>query len=63
MMRVARLYGERPEIFRTVGWRPLVELASSRTTAVPRRKFEARILNGERLRGAEIIRARHQNPI
>lgn len=63
MMRVARLYGERPEIFRNIGWRTLVELASSTTTAVQRRKFEARILGGERVNGADIVRARQQNPI
>jgi hypothetical protein len=58
MMRVARLYGERPEIFRNVGWRVLVELASQATSAAHRRQFEARILAGERLNGAEVVRTR-----
>jgi hypothetical protein len=57
MMRVARLYGERPEIFRSVSWHALVELASSVTSDEERRKFETRILAGERVNGAEIIRA------
>ena len=47
MMRVARLYGERPEIFRNVSWHALTELASSATSEAE--KFEARILAGERV--------------
>ncbi|MEH2589822.1 hypothetical protein [Bradyrhizobium sp. AZCC 1721] len=58
MMRVARRYGKRPEIFRNVGWRVLTELASSATSEEERRGFEARILTGERVNGIEIIRAR-----
>jgi hypothetical protein len=58
MMRVARLYGEWPEIYRAVGWRALVQLASQVTSAAHREKLEARILAGERVDGAEIIRAR-----
>ena len=57
VMRVARLYGERPEIFRNVSWHALTELASA-TSDEQRRKFEACILAGERVTGAEIIRAR-----
>ncbi|WP_213290668.1 hypothetical protein [Bradyrhizobium sp. sGM-13] len=58
MMRVARRYGDRPEIFRKVGWRVLAELASLATSEDERRKFEDRISAGERVNGAEIIRAR-----
>jgi len=58
MMRVARLYGDRPEIFGKVGWRVLEQLTSSMTSGAQRRKFEARILAGERVNGADIIRAR-----
>jgi hypothetical protein len=58
MMRVARMYGERPEIFRNVSWHALTELASSATSEAERRRFEARILAGERINGAAIIRAR-----
>ena len=56
-MRIARLYGDPPE-FTAVGWRALVELASQATSAAHREKLEARILAGERVNGAEIIRAR-----
>jgi hypothetical protein len=58
VMRVARRYGARPEIFRNVGWRVLVELASTVTSAEQRRQLEARILAGESVTGAEIVRAR-----
>lgn len=58
VMRVARLYGERPEIFNNVGWRVLKELASSVTSDEERRKFETRIAAGERVTGVEIIRTR-----
>jgi hypothetical protein len=58
MMRVARLYGEQPEIFANVDWRALTELASTATSGAQRREFEALILAGERVNGAEIIRAR-----
>jgi hypothetical protein len=58
VMRVARRYGSRPEIYGTVGWRALVELASTTTPEALREKFEARILAGERVAGAEIIRTR-----
>jgi hypothetical protein len=62
VMRVARRYGERPEIFGNVGWRVLKELASSVTPEAQRREFEARILAGERVDGAEVIRARTKRP-
>ncbi|MDE5457084.1 hypothetical protein GWE18_30505 [Bradyrhizobium sp. CSA112] len=58
MMRVARRYGDRPEIYSNVGWRVLTELASSVTSDEEHRKFETRISAGERVNGAEIIRAR-----
>jgi hypothetical protein len=47
VMRVARMYGARPEIYGNVGWRTLVELASITTPEDLRRKFEARILAGQ----------------
>jgi hypothetical protein len=55
--RVARLYGERPEIFGSASWRTSVELASSVTSDEERRKFDARISAGKRVNGTEIIRA------
>ena len=54
----AKLYGERPEIFRNVSWHALTELASSATPEAQRRKLEALILASERVNGAQIIRAR-----
>ncbi|RQH15692.1 hypothetical protein [Bradyrhizobium sp. RP6] len=57
MLRVARLYGERKEMF-NAGWQTLVELSSPATSPALRRKFEAKILAGERVTGAEIVRAR-----
>lgn len=61
MMRVARLYGDRPEIYVNVSWHALTELASSATSESQRQKFEARLLAGERVNGAEVIRARAPN--
>jgi hypothetical protein len=58
VMRVARMYGSRPEIYGAVGWRALVELASTTTPEALRRKFEARIIAGDRVNGAEIVRTR-----
>ena len=58
MARVGRLYGARPDIYRGVGWRALVELASQATSESVRLELEARILAGERVNGAEIIRTR-----
>jgi hypothetical protein len=58
MARVARRYGDRPEIFRNVGWRTLVELASAMTSEGQRQKLESRIFAGERVTGVEVIRAR-----
>ena len=63
VMRVARLYGARPEIFRNVGWRTLRDLASSVTSESQRKKFEALVLAGKRVSGAEIIRARVCGPL
>jgi hypothetical protein len=59
MMRVARLYGDRPEVFSNASWHALTELASSATSEAQRHKFEARILAGKRVTGAEIIRTRN----
>lgn len=51
MARIARLYGDRPEIYRTVGWNALVQLSSPSTPEDVRQKLEARILEGERVSG------------
>ncbi|WP_456629648.1 hypothetical protein [Bradyrhizobium sp. URHC0002] len=63
MARVCRLYGVRPEIYRAIGWRALVELASQTTPEPVRLEIEAKILAGERVTGAEIIRARVCEPL
>jgi hypothetical protein len=57
MMRVARRCGDRPEML-GVGWRVLVELVSWLTPQAARRKFEAKIVSGGCVTGAEIIRTR-----
>ncbi|MBR0907027.1 hypothetical protein [Bradyrhizobium liaoningense] len=57
IIRVARRYGDRPEMF-NAGWRALEQLSSATTSRMLRRKFESKIINGERVTGAEIIRAR-----
>jgi hypothetical protein len=44
--------------FTAVGWRALVELASQATPEPVRLELEARVIAGERVTGAEIIRAR-----
>jgi hypothetical protein len=41
VMRVARMYGDRPEIFSNASWHALKELASSATSEAERHKFEA----------------------
>jgi hypothetical protein len=54
---VAKRYGSRPEIFRRVGWRPLVQLSSPSLSTSARMRFEARILAGEDIRGVAVKRA------
>jgi hypothetical protein len=61
MMRVARRYGDRPEIFSKVGWRVLEQLSSTATTEAQRQEFETRISAGERVNGAQVISARVAN--
>jgi hypothetical protein len=58
LMRVALIYGERPEIYRRVGWRSLVALSSPSLAPAKRKQFEARILAGESVSGSDIARAR-----
>ncbi len=62
MARVARLYGSRPEIYRAMGWSALVQLSSPSTPESSRLEFEVRILAGERVNGAEIVRSRSSGP-
>ena len=60
---VARMYGRRPEIFRRLSWRALVELSAPSLPAAHRSQFEARILAGEDVKAKEIAHARGPLPI
>ena len=55
-MKVARLYGARPEIFTRLSWNALLHLASPAFPAAARETLERRIVAGERI-GARTIRA------
>lgn len=55
-MKVARLYGARPEIYTRLSWSALVTLASPTLPAAAREVLERRIIAGERI-GAPEIRA------
>jgi hypothetical protein len=59
-MRVARRYGNLPEIYRRLSWQGLIDLSSPSLLEASRRRFEARIMAGETVRGPEIARARLQ---
>jgi hypothetical protein len=54
VMRVARLYGDRPEIHRKIRWRALVELSSTTMRESRRQAFERRIVAGENVKAKEI---------
>lgn len=59
MMRVARMYGTRPEIYRSnVAWQTLAELSATCLSPAHRRDFERRIVAGEPVRAKEIAAAR-----
>ena len=55
-LKVARLYGARPEIYTRLSWNALVTLASPALSAAAREALERRILAGEHI-GAPEIRA------
>jgi hypothetical protein len=46
-MRVARLYADRPEIYRAASWVTLVELSSPKMSQSVRQAIEAKILAGQ----------------
>jgi hypothetical protein len=56
-IRVARLYGQRPEIYRRLSWQALVELSSVSLSPQARAQFEAKIIAGESVNGAQIASA------
>ncbi len=58
VMKVARVYGARPEISTRLSWNALVHLASPRLPAAARDALEHRIIAGERIGAPEIRAAR-----
>jgi hypothetical protein len=58
MIRVAKVYSEKPEIFRHVSWRILCELTSAAVHPDARHDLESRIMRGEKIEVAQIRRAR-----
>ena len=58
VMRVARLYATRPEIYRAVSWVTLVELSSPKMSQSVRQAIEVKILAGQSVSAPEIRRAR-----
>jgi hypothetical protein len=57
-MRVAKMFSSKPEIYRSVGWRALVELASPKMSQALRQRIEADILAGRPVSAPQIRRAR-----
>ncbi|WP_439925308.1 hypothetical protein [Nitrobacter sp. JJSN] len=53
-LKVARIYGARPEIYTRLSWNALVTLASPALPAAARAMLERRILAGERITADEI---------
>lgn len=58
LMRVARMYADRPEIYRRVSWATLLELTSGGLSKAQRGRLEARISGGEDIAATEIKRTR-----
>lgn len=58
VMKVARAYGTRPEIFTRLSWNALLYLASPALPAAAREALERRIVAGERVGAPEIRAAR-----
>jgi hypothetical protein len=56
-LRVARVYGQRPDIYRRLSWQALVELSSPDLSADARTEIEAKIIAGDRFSHSQ-IRAR-----
>jgi hypothetical protein len=58
VMKVARVYGGRPEIYSRLSWNALLHLASRALSAPAREVLEHRIVAGEHIGGPEIRAAR-----
>jgi hypothetical protein len=56
--RVARMYGQCPEVYRRASWRALVELSSPSLSTSARQRFEAVIRAGKNIKGPQIACAR-----
>jgi hypothetical protein len=56
--RVAKAYGDRPEIYRRLSWEGLIQLSSPALPSTLRQGLERRILAGERIGAPQIRRAR-----
>jgi hypothetical protein len=57
-MRVARVYADRPEIYRRLSWQALLDLASPSIPAAVRQQLEAVITPGNPITGPDIRRIR-----
>jgi hypothetical protein len=57
-MRIARIYGQRPEIYSRLSWQALIQLTSPSLPAGARRQLEMRIIAGESISGPAIVRFR-----
>jgi hypothetical protein len=58
LMRIARLYGQRPEIYRRLSYQALVELTARSLPWHLRRRFEVAIMAGTKVTASQIRRAR-----
>jgi hypothetical protein len=58
VMKVARVYGAKPEIYTRLSWNALVTLASPTVPAAARDALKRRIIAGERISAPEIRAAR-----
>jgi hypothetical protein len=57
-MKVARVYGARPEIYRRLSWNALFELSSPKMAQSVRKALEAKIIAGESVTAPQIRKAR-----
>ena len=58
MMKVAKVYGNRPEIYGRLSWQCLVELASRSLPASARTRFETSLIAGKEVTAKEVRTAR-----
>lgn len=58
LMKVARQYGHRPEIYRKASWQTLVELASVSLPASARTRLESAVIAGKQVKAKDVRTAR-----